>query len=80
MVLATVIDLAAREVIGYAVADHHRAELVTGALKVAAGRGDLLPGCIMHTDRGSECTSGEFRAFAGVGPEAEHGKNRHMLR
>ncbi|MFF3877341.1 IS3 family transposase [Streptomyces sp. NPDC001978] len=51
--LATVIDLATREVVGYAMADHHRAELVTAALKMAAGRGDLQPGCIMHTDRGS---------------------------
>ncbi len=59
--LATVIDLATREVIGYAMADHHRAELVTDALRMAAGRGDLQRGCIMHTDRGSEYTSGEFR-------------------
>jgi len=59
--LATVIDLATREVIGYAMADHHRAELVTDALRMAAGRGDLKPSCIMHTDRGSEYTSGEFR-------------------
>ncbi|MFG2919421.1 IS3 family transposase [Kitasatospora sp. NPDC048298] len=59
--LATVIDPATREVIGYAMADHHRAELVTDALKMAAGRSDLRPGCIMHTDRGSEYTSTEFR-------------------
>ena len=56
--LATVIDLATREVIGYAMADHHRASLVTDAIRMAAGRGELKPGCIMHTDRGSE---GEFR-------------------
>ncbi|MFJ9448685.1 IS3 family transposase, partial [Kitasatospora sp. NPDC101235] len=59
--LATVIDLATREVVGYAMADHHRAELVTDALRMAAGRGGLQSGCIMHTDRGSEYTSGEFR-------------------
>ncbi|MER5911964.1 IS3 family transposase [Streptomyces sp. NPDC001982] len=59
--LAFVLDLATREVIGYAMADHHRAELVTDALKMAAGRADLQPDCIMHTDRGSEYTSGEFR-------------------
>jgi transposase InsO family protein len=59
--LATVIDLATREVIGYAMADHHRAELVVDALKMAGLRGGLKPGCIMHTDRGSEYTSGEFR-------------------
>lgn len=60
--LATVIDLATREVIGYAMADHHRAELVTDALKLAVGRGALKPGCIMHSDRGSEYTSTEFRS------------------
>lgn len=59
--LATVIDLATREVIGYAMADHHRAELVSDALRMAATRGDLQPGCIMHSDRGSEYTSSEFR-------------------
>lgn len=46
--LATVIDLATREVIGYAMADHHRAELVIDALKMAAGRGMLKEGCIAH--------------------------------
>jgi putative transposase len=59
--LATVIDLATREVVGYAMADHHRAELVVDALQMAAGRGELKPACIMHSDRGSEYTSGEFR-------------------
>ncbi|MEU3281997.1 IS3 family transposase [Streptomyces antibioticus] len=63
--LATVIDLATREVVGYAMADHHRAELVTDALRMAAGRGGLKPGCIMHTDRGSEYTSSEFREEIG---------------
>ncbi|MGW1404449.1 IS3 family transposase [Streptomyces sp. NPDC002405] len=59
--LATVIDLATREVIGYAMADHHRAELVVDALKMAAGRGALKEGCITHSDRGSEYTSREYR-------------------
>lgn len=61
--LATVIDLATREVIGYAMADHHRAELVVDALKMAAGRGRLEPGCIAHSDRGSEYTSREYRTL-----------------
>uniref|UniRef100_A0AAU1IBS3 DDE-type integrase/transposase/recombinase n=1 Tax=Streptomyces sp. NBC_00180 TaxID=2903632 RepID=A0AAU1IBS3_9ACTN len=59
--LATCIDLATREVIGWAMADHHRAELPVVALRMAAGRGGLEDGCIMHTDRGSEYTSDEFR-------------------
>jgi transposase InsO family protein len=39
-------------------ADHHRASLVVDALK---GRGALQPGCIAHSDRGSEYTLAELR-------------------
>ncbi|MFJ9613797.1 IS3 family transposase [Streptomyces noursei] len=59
--LACWIDLATREVVGYAMADHHHASLVVDALKMAHGRGGLQPGCITHSDRGSEYTSAEFR-------------------
>ncbi|MCX5441372.1 IS3 family transposase [Streptomyces sp. NBC_00063] len=59
--LATCIDFATRQVIGWAVAGHHRAELPVTALRMAAGCSGLEDGCIMHTDRGSEYTSDEFR-------------------
>jgi len=59
--LATCIDLATRLVIGWAMADHHRAELPVAALRMAAGRGQLEESCIMHADRGSEYASSEFR-------------------
>ncbi|KAB1972267.1 IS3 family transposase [Streptomyces triticiradicis] len=59
--LATWLDLATREIVGYSMADHHRASLVVDALAMAAGRGRLQPGCIAHSDRGSEYTSGELR-------------------
>jgi putative transposase len=59
--LATWLDLATREIVGYSMADHHRAGLVVDALKMAAGRGRLQPGCIAHSDRGSEYTSDELR-------------------
>lgn len=59
--LATWLDLATREVTGYSMADHHRATLVADALKMAVGRGRLKPGCIAHSDRGSEYTSSELR-------------------
>lgn len=42
-------------------ADHHRADLVVDALDMAAGLGYLEDGCIIHTDRGSEYTSAQFR-------------------
>ncbi|MFE7243984.1 DDE-type integrase/transposase/recombinase [Streptomyces sp. NPDC057580] len=52
-----------REVIGYAMADHHRAELVVDAPRMAAARGGLKEGCITYSDRGSECTSREYRSL-----------------
>ncbi|RRR79258.1 hypothetical protein EHS43_24355 [Streptomyces sp. RP5T] len=52
--LACWLDLATREVVGYAMADHHRAELVVDALDMAYGRGGLEPGRVIHSDRGSE--------------------------
>ncbi|MFE0174895.1 IS3 family transposase [Streptomyces sp. NPDC059002] len=63
--LATWLDLATREIVGYSMADHHRAGLVVDALRMAAGRGRLKPGCIAHSDRGSEYTSSELRRETG---------------
>ncbi|MFF1542192.1 IS3 family transposase [Streptomyces sp. NPDC058291] len=63
--LACWLDLATREVVGYAMADHHRAELVVDALDMADGRAGLEPGCVVHSDHGSEYTSTQFRARIG---------------
>ncbi|MFD3788395.1 IS3 family transposase [Streptomyces cyaneofuscatus] len=63
--LACWLDLATREVVGYAMADHHRADLVVDALDMAHGRGGLEPGCVIHSDRGSEYTSTQFRERIG---------------
>lgn len=60
--LATVIDLATREVIGYAMAEHMRAGLVTDAIEAAAKRHRLEPDCIFHSDRGSQYSSADYRA------------------
>jgi len=56
--LATVIDLASRRVVGWAMADHMRAELVCDALGMAIETRQPAPGLIFHSDRG---TQGEFR-------------------
>ena len=58
---ATWLDLATREIVGYSMADHHRASLVVNALTTAAGRDQLDSGCIVHSDRGSEYTCDELR-------------------
>jgi transposase InsO family protein len=44
----------AREVIGHAMADYMRADLVRDALDLAAGRGLISDGATFHADRGSQ--------------------------
>ncbi|MFE2737990.1 transposase [Streptomyces sp. NPDC059349] len=63
--MATWLDLATREIVGYSMADYHRASLVVDALNMAVGRSDLQPGCSVHSDRGSEYTSNELRCEIG---------------
>ena len=58
--LATVIDLASRRVVGWAMADHMRAELVCDALRMAIENRRPAPGAMFHSDRGSQYTSKEF--------------------
>jgi len=63
--LATVIDIASRRVVGYALADHLRTELVSDALANAVAARDPAPGVIFHSDRGCQYTSAAFAALAG---------------
>jgi putative transposase len=61
--LASVLDMGSRRVVGFALSEHHDAQLAYGALAMAvAVRGGQVPGVIMHTDCGSEYTAGCFRA------------------
>ena len=61
--LDSVLDVGSRRVLGFALGEHHDAELAYGALVMAvAVRGGAVPGVIMHTDRGSEYTASLFRA------------------
>ena len=54
-------DCATREVIGYAMAEHMRTELVLDAVAMAMRNGRLEADCIMHSDRGAQYTSTEYR-------------------
>jgi transposase InsO family protein len=58
--LATVIDCCTKECIGYATAEHTRAELVIDALRMAARNYALEPGAIFHTHHGSQYLSQAF--------------------
>jgi len=59
--LASVIDLCSRKLVGYAMAEHMRAELVVNAITMAATHNQLAGGAIFHSDRGSQYTSKLFR-------------------
>ena len=60
--LASVLDMASRRVLGFALGEHHDAQLAYGALVMAvAVRGGQAPGVILHTDQGSEYTAGLVR-------------------
>jgi transposase InsO family protein len=62
--LATVLDCHTKKVVGYAMADHMRTELVTDALAMAIRNGRTRPGVtIFHSDRGTQYTSSEFAEF-----------------
>jgi transposase InsO family protein len=63
--LATVIDIASRRVVGFALAEHLRTELVADALTNAVAAGDPTPGVIFHADRGCQDTSGAYARLAG---------------
>jgi transposase InsO family protein len=62
--LATVIDIASRRIVGYALADHLRTELVSAALANAIAARNPAPGLIFHADRGCQYTSAEFAGLA----------------
>jgi putative transposase len=59
--LATVIDCHTKAVIGWSMADHMKTTLISDAVDMAAGNMKLAEGCILHSDRGSQYTSHEFR-------------------
>ena len=54
--------MASRRVLGFALGEHHDAELAYSALVMAvAVRGGQVPGVILHTDQGSEYVAGLVR-------------------
>ena len=61
--VAAVIDLCTRRVVGWAMADHLRAELCTDALDMALARRrpDAGAGLVHHSDRGVQYACGAYR-------------------
>jgi putative transposase len=60
--LDSVLDMASRRILGFALGAHRDAGLAYGALAMAvAVRGGAVPGVVFHTDQGSEYTARAFR-------------------
>jgi transposase InsO family protein len=59
--LATVMDLYSRKIVGWAMADHLRAELPLAALAMAIAIQRPGAGLIHHSDRGVQYASAEYR-------------------
>jgi transposase InsO family protein len=65
--LATVMDLCSRRLVGWAIADHMRTELVLDALHAAERTRGSLAGAVFHSDHGAQYSA---RAFADACHEA----------
>ena len=65
--LASVIDCRTKECIGYALADHMRADLVIDALQMAARNHTLADGAIFHSDYAELCVKPRNRVLACAG-------------
>lgn len=75
MYLALVMDLWSRKIVGWAMADHLRSELVVRALQMAQTQRRPGQGLLVHSDRGVQYASLETRAFL-----ARHGWVASMSR
>jgi putative transposase len=79
--LASVLDLHSRRCVGFAMSDHHDAELARAALCTAiAVRGGEVTGVIFHTDQGGEYTGALFaQACANAGITQSMGRTGSAL-
>lgn len=73
--LAAVIDLCSRKIVGWATADHLRAELVCQALSMALLHRQPPAGLLHHSDRGVQYACDEYQALL-----ARHGLQCSMSR
>jgi putative transposase len=73
--LAVVLDLCSRAVVGWSMAEHMRAALVTQALSMALGQRQPAAGLIMHPDRGSQYGADSYRQLL-----TQHGLQPSMSR
>ena len=71
--LAVIRDLHSRRVIGWAVSDRMKRDLAIRALKMAIALRSPPPGCVFHSDRGSQYCSHDYQKIL-----REHGLQSSM--
>jgi transposase InsO family protein len=62
--LDSVLDIASRRIVGFALGEHHDADLAVAALQMAVavrGGREQVKGVVFHSDQGSEYTAGAYR-------------------
>jgi putative transposase len=59
--LAVIMDLYARQIVGWAMSSQMTADLILEAFTMAVGRRQIKPGVILHSDRGVQYRSGEYQ-------------------
>jgi len=59
--LAAIVDLGTRRIVGWAMRERMSAKLVCDALQMAYWRRRPAPGLLMHSDRGSQYASDDYR-------------------
>jgi transposase InsO family protein len=63
--LAAIVDLGTRRIVGWAMSERMTAKLVCDALQMAYWRRRPPPGLLLHSDRGSQYASEEYRKLIG---------------
>jgi len=62
--LATVIDIASRRIVGFALTEHLRTKLACDAPTNAVAARDPAPGVVFHSDKGCQYVSGDYATLA----------------
>lgn len=59
--LAVIIDLYSRQVVGWAMDEHMKVDLILDAFNMAKAKRKVMPGLILHSDRGVQYRSWEYQ-------------------
>lgn len=78
--LAFILDVHSRRIVGWAMENHLRTEIVVDALRMAVGRRKPAPGLVHHSDRGVQYTALSFSERLGeVGIKSSMGRTGSAL-